>query len=108
MTRFNFDLQVERNGGRARVAVRGELDLGTAGRLERCLAELLERREPVLLDLRELTFMDSTGLCALLKAREQAQAHDWALAMVRPRGQALTTLRQSGAERLLPFEEVTG
>jgi hypothetical protein len=31
-----------------------------------------------------------------------------ALAMVRPRGQALATLRQSGAERLLPFEEVAG
>jgi anti-sigma B factor antagonist len=108
MARFNFDLQVERNGGRARVAVSGELDLGTAGRLERCLAELLERGEPVLLDLRDLTFMDSTGLCALLKAREQAQAHDWELAMVRPQGQALTTLRQSGAERLLPFEEPAG
>jgi anti-sigma B factor antagonist len=108
MTRFKFDLQVERNGGRARVAVSGELDLGTAGRLERCLAALLERREPVLLDLRELTFMDSTGLCALLKAREQAQANDWALAMLRPRGQALVTLRQSGAERLLPFEEAAG
>jgi anti-anti-sigma factor len=108
MTRFNFDLSVERNGGRARVAVSGELDLGTAGRLERCLAELLQSREPVLLDLSELTFMDSTGLCALLKAREQAQANGWALAMVRPRGQALATLRQSGAERLLPFEEVAG
>ena len=105
MARFNFDLEVVRNGGRARVAVRGELDLGTSGRLERCLAELLAAGEPVLLDLRELTFMDSTGLCALLKAREQAQAHDWALAMVRPGGQALATLRQSGAERLLPFEE---
>jgi anti-sigma B factor antagonist len=105
MARFNFDLEVERNRGRARVAVRGELDLGTSGRLERCLAELLERDEPVLLDLRELTFMDSTGLCALLKAREQAQAHDWALAMVPPTGQALMTLRQSGADRLLPFEE---
>ena len=88
--------------------VSGELDLGTTGRLERCLAELLESREPVLLDLSELTFMDSTGLCALLKAREQAQANGWALAMVRPRGQALATLRQSGAERLLPFEEVAG
>ena len=106
MPRFNFDLEVEHNGGRARVAVRGELDLGTVGRLERCLAELLERREAVLLDLRELTFLDSTGLCALLKAREQAQANDWALVMVRPRGQALITLRQSGAERLLPFEEL--
>ena len=108
MTRFNFDLSVERNGGRARVAVSGELDLGTAGRLERCLAELLQTREPVLLDLSELTFMDSTGLCALLKAREQAEATQWPLAMVRPESQALVTLRQSGAERLLPFEEVAG
>jgi anti-sigma B factor antagonist len=105
MTQFNFDLQVMRNGDRARVAVRGELDLGTAGQLERCLEELLERREPVLLDLRELTFMDSTGLCALLKARENAEETDWALAMLRPQGRALVTLRQSGAERLLPFEE---
>jgi anti-sigma B factor antagonist len=105
MANFNFDVQIERGTGRARVAVRGELDLGTTGRLERCLAELFERREPVLLDLRELTFMDSTGLCALLKAREQAQAAEWPLAMVRPAGQALVTLRQSGAERLLPFVE---
>jgi anti-anti-sigma factor len=105
MTNFNLDLQIEHSDGRANVALRGELDLGTAGRLERCLADLLERREPVRLDLRELTFMDSTGLCALLKAREQAQATDWTLTMVRPEGQALTTLRQSGAERLLPFVE---
>ena len=106
MADFNFDLKIERGSGRAHISLRGELDLATAGRLERCLSDLFEHREPVLLDLRELTFMDSTGLCALLKAREQAQANDWALVMVRPRGQALITLRQSGAERLLPFEEL--
>jgi anti-sigma B factor antagonist len=105
MADFNFDMTIERAGDRARVALSGELDLGTAGRLERCLADLFARQEPVLLDLRELTFMDSTGLCALLKAREQAEATKWPLAMIRPAGQALVTLRQSGAERLLPFVE---
>lgn len=39
MTRFDFDLHVQRNGGRARVAVSGELDLGTAGRLFVAVAE---------------------------------------------------------------------
>jgi anti-sigma B factor antagonist len=102
---FNFDLTIQRGGDRARVALSGELDLGTTGRLERCLAELCGRGEPVLLDLRALTFMDSTGLCALLKAREQAEATKWPLAMLRPGGQALVALRQSGAERLLPFVE---
>jgi anti-anti-sigma factor len=105
MADFNFELTIERGGDRARVALSGELDLGTSGRLERCLADLFARREPVLLDLRELTFMDVTGLCALLKAREQAEATKWPLAMLRPAGQALVTLRQSGAERLLPFVE---
>jgi anti-sigma B factor antagonist len=105
MADFNFDLEIEYGAERARIALRGELDLGTTAQLERCLSDLFERREPVLLDLRELTFMDSTGLCALLKAREQAEAAKWSLAMVRPEGQALVTLRQSGAERLLPFVE---
>jgi anti-sigma B factor antagonist len=105
MADFNFDMTIERAGDRARVALSGELDLGTADRLERCLADLFARQEPVLLDLRKLTFMDSTGLCALLKAREQAEATKWPLAMIRPAGQALVTLRQSGAERLLPFVE---
>ena len=69
MAGFDLDLKVHRRSGRVRVAVRGKLDLGTAGR-ERCLAELRERKA-VLLDLRELTFMDPTGLRALLKAREK-------------------------------------
>ncbi|SRR6266508_2841488 len=108
MATFNFDLEVDRDAGGARIALRGELDLGTAGRLERCLADAHERGEPVLIDMRELTFIDSTGLCALLRARERAEETRCPLTMLRPAGQALVTLRQSGAERLLPFVEADG
>jgi anti-sigma B factor antagonist len=101
MARFNFDLQVERNGGRARVAVSGELDLGTAGRLERCLAELLERREAVLLDLRELTFMDSTGVRLLLQFDAEARSDGFSFAILDCEGPVRRVLTLTGVAHRL-------
>ena len=64
------------------LSLRGELDLTSAPTFEREL-EAAEASHPSLLviDLSGLDFMDSTGLRALLLARERAQAdgHDLAL-----------------------------
>ena len=46
------------------VSATGELDLATAAPLEAAVRSLL-RRGPVVLDLRELAFMDSTGVRTL-------------------------------------------
>jgi anti-anti-sigma factor len=46
----------------------GELDMSSARGLEEALASAIERGGPVLIDLGEVTFMDSTGISALLKA----------------------------------------
>jgi anti-anti-sigma factor len=51
----------ERHGADARVVVRGELDLATAMRLEGTLARLA-KTGLVVLDLRDVTLVDSTGL----------------------------------------------
>jgi anti-anti-sigma factor len=45
--------------------LRGELDLGTVALLRAALLGLAGR--PVIIDLGDLTFMDSTGLAALLE-----------------------------------------
>jgi anti-anti-sigma factor len=46
----------------------GELDMSSAQELEEALGSAIERGGPVLIDLGEVTFMDSTGISALLKA----------------------------------------
>ena len=60
-----FEIKTQREDGRWLVAVRGEIDLATVRALE---AELNELVEPIVLDLRRCTFIDSTGLTLLLRA----------------------------------------
>lgn len=53
------------------VAVRGELDLGTAPELEGPLEEAIGANEPLLIDLSECEFIDSTGIAMIVRAWQQ-------------------------------------
>jgi anti-sigma B factor antagonist len=97
---LDFDLTVAREEGATRLTLRGELDLGTAAQLEAALAEA---NGDVLLDLRGLTFMDSTGVRVLLEAAESGGP---GLRIVPPAsGDARVTIDESGIAPLLPLAE---
>jgi len=49
------------------VELAGEIDLGTIPRMEEPLAEQLGQRSAVMLDLREVSFIDSSGIGALIR-----------------------------------------
>lgn len=83
-TRQDFELETVRGDAQAVVTVRGELDLASAGQLEAALAELAGVPD-VVVDLRELEFMDSRGLQVLLQARTRAQAAGTDLALTEGR-----------------------
>lgn len=101
MADLDFDLRVERDErGASRVTLRGELDLGTAAQLEQALAEA---GGDVLIDLRGLTFMDSTGVRVLLEAAER---HSQGLRIVAPEsGDVRVTIEETGIGPLLPLVE---
>jgi anti-sigma B factor antagonist len=73
-----LDLTTETDGTTVRLVLTGELDIAGAGRVEQEL-ERIEQDPPatIVLDLRELAFMDSTGLRVIVaadsRAREQAR-----------------------------------
>jgi len=103
MDDLDFDLIVAPEPGRIRLTLRGELDLGSAGRLERALDE---HAGAVLLDLRGLTFMDSTGVRLLLEASENAARDGRDLLVVPPReGDARLIIEETGIASLLPLAE---
>jgi anti-sigma B factor antagonist len=56
------------DGGFRVVAVRGELDLGTAPELEGPLDQAVDAGEPLLIDLDACDFIDSTGIAMIVRA----------------------------------------
>ena len=106
MTVPDFDLRVARKDSRMHIAPRGELDIATAPRLEEAISAATS--EPVaelVLDLRELTFMDSTGLRALAQANLKAEQAGTALSIWRGSRQIDRVLEISGLGPLLPLAD---
>jgi anti-anti-sigma factor len=78
-----FELRSWPDRERVIVAVEGELDLASVSAVRTALDELLAAGwRNIVLDLRELTFIDSTGLSLLLDAERSARRHDAAFAIV--------------------------
>lgn len=73
MTAFQAELRPDPDD-RDVLAVEGDIDLANAQKLVAAAAPLLaaDDRSPVLLDLAGVTFLDSTGIGALLEVRNQA------------------------------------
>jgi anti-sigma B factor antagonist len=99
-----FSIETSEEGGRLLVRPRGELDLATAPDLEQLLMGRLAGGGRVVLDLRELSFMDSNGVRVLVTAHARASDDgEDALTIVRPvRGGAVDRIIEvSGIDRAL-------
>jgi anti-anti-sigma factor len=100
----SFDLKVVRNGRSTHIAPCGELDIATTPELEQALTEATAGADgEIVLDLRELTFMDSTGLRALAQANSRAEEAGVSLSIIRGPRQIERVLEISGLGGLLPL-----
>jgi anti-anti-sigma factor len=79
-----FSISISDRDGRAVVVIRGELDLATAPDLETAIQERLDDGQDVVVDLRELDFMDSTGLRVLVAAHARVEGTEQRFLIVRP------------------------
>jgi anti-sigma B factor antagonist len=93
----------ERNEGSSWVlAASGELDLRTSPELEERLGRVwASGAELVILDLRQIEFMDSTGLRVLLGAHQRAQETSRRFALVRGADQVERVLTLTGVRDML-------
>ena len=83
------------------LALFGELDLASSPALEGELARAAGR-QLVIVDLRELEFIDSTGLRVLIGANNQAKEDGRRFALVRGLGQVQRLLGLTGLADQLP------
>ena len=79
----DFTLRSVDRGGRRRIVLAGELDLRRAPQLERAVAQACEAGVELLeLDLRAVTFIDSTGVHGILQTVRRCDEHGCALTIV--------------------------
>jgi anti-sigma B factor antagonist len=94
-----FKVERQQSNGTLRILIRGELDMETGPRAEEELRRAEDEKPPVLvLDLRDVTFFDSTGLQLVLDADVRA----------REEGRTFIVLPGEGEpRRVLELAEVT-
>ena len=104
-----FSIAVEPRRDAVVIAPTGELDLATAGELERKLAEPIDAGVArIMIDLRGVEFLDCAGLHALLTAHAQAQRDNWELRII-PGPRAVQRIFEvTGTIDLLPFTTANG
>jgi anti-sigma B factor antagonist len=83
--------------GESILVVRGEVDLATAGGFRHALQALVETgSSPARVDLSAVTFMDSSGINALVTVRRAAEEAGVELVLVAPSTHARTVLELTG------------
>lgn len=86
------------------IAVRGELDLATGPALKQEAKTALHgmRMPKLVLDLSELTFMDSMGLSSVLGCHEWAREAGGQLVLVNPAPQVARLLKATAIDQRIP------
>jgi anti-sigma B factor antagonist len=101
--RFTFDVHMTLTA--AFVTLSGELDVVCADVFRRKFTDLTdEEPERVIMDLRGLTFLDSTGLALLLRVNEMSRDLGFGLSMVSAEDNPASRIfRMTGTNDILPL-----
>jgi anti-sigma B factor antagonist len=98
-------LETEQVGTATYLVLIGELDLSCAKRFRESLAKsVADDPEDLVIDLRSVTFVDSTGIVLLLKADALSREHGFRLHVVRGSTEIVKAVFEaSGVDTLLPL-----
>lgn len=104
-SRPRFTCDFARTAGATVIALAGEFDVICVDAFRRRLAEATEDDpERIVLDLRELTFIDSTALALLLRVNEMSQDGGFDLSIVSLAEDPPSRIfRLTGTDKILPL-----
>ena len=98
----SFSVKTLEDGDCVRLLIEGELDLATVPRLSAALLSVGQNgHRSVVLDLEALTFMDASGLNAILSSRHRVVAAGKAFTVESCRGNVARVFTLTGQEAVL-------
>jgi len=103
----NGHVSLSTDSGTATVALHGEIDLANVTQVDRCVSQGLAQRAVRLLviDLAACTYLDSTGLGALVRAYERSQRGGCGFTVKHANGVTRRVIEATELDRVLPVED---
>jgi len=85
---------ITEQSGRLVVALSGEIDMEEAPKVRRSLLDSLKQKKDILVDLSQVTYIDSSGIASLIEGLQSArkQKNDLALVSVSQRARRVLEL----------------
>lgn len=107
MSFSDFSLTFARDSEAVVVGVVGELDCATGPTLEDRLGDLIENQgnRTVVIDLENMTFVDSSGLSVLVAAYRHLRERGGQLSVRRPSPSTRRVFEVTGLNRVLPIDD---
>jgi anti-sigma B factor antagonist len=105
-----FDCTIERRHDRMVVVPEGDIDVGSAAAMRQLLQQIIERKDVrhVDVDMRAVTFLDSTGLGMFVAAHRAAAARDITLRLRAPGPVVRMVLEVTHLDGILTADPVPG
>ena len=97
---FSVDFSPQGDG----FTLHGELDVSTAPTLDAMIDLVSVVGADIVLDLRDLKFIDSIGLTRFVRLRLKAEQYGHRLVLRRPPPNVLRVLRVTGLDTVMPVE----
>ncbi|NED95747.1 STAS domain-containing protein [Phytoactinopolyspora alkaliphila] len=93
-------------GDRSVVEVAGEIDVYTAPKLREQLVEIVDAGQyHIVVDMRGVEFLDSTGLGVLVGGLKRVRQHDGSLRLVCTQERILKIFRITGLTKVFPIHD---
>ena len=99
----DFEVDVERQDSTVVVSPAGEIDLATVGLVRQAVEREQHSGDDVVLDLRGVGFLDTSGLRYVLEVNERAARDGFTLHVVRGPRAVQRVFEVAGVESRLPF-----
>jgi anti-sigma B factor antagonist len=102
----DLSLSTRAEGGRTVVEVAGEIDVYTAPKLREQLADLVDAgRNDIVVDMRGVEFLDSTGLGVLVGGLKRIRQNDGSMQLVCTQERILKIFRITGLTKVFPIHD---
>ncbi|WP_433145458.1 STAS domain-containing protein [Actinomadura nitritigenes] len=100
---MDFDISLMKDERCTLVRVQGDIDVVSRARFEEALFEVVDAGEPMVVDMRQVTFCDSTGLNAIVAANRRAGEHGGTVALVALPPRVQRVFRITGIDKFVPI-----